>query len=650
MKRPRANSIGSIALFPFLAVLLCTMGGLIVLLVVLARQARLEASGSALQARQQTLQLDDQRRRLAEQIAAIESALYETAESVESLQAHLDQQQRQLQDVWAQHAAAQAELRRLPGSMPSAEATRLRQELDWYGRSLHELEEKLQRARRNAREQQESYAIVPYVGPNGTNRRPIYIECRADKVVLLPEGVELTDRDFIYPGPQCPLIAALRATAAYRPAAGEAAPYPLLLVRPDGIEAYYAALEAISTTGWSYGYEFIDGDWKLALPAPDPKLAQAQARAIDNARLAAARLAATRPGGYGKTKAPTFRASPTGGGLVAVDGSGDDDDDPRIGAYARNQHDLDSRSNRHDDLAASRAAALGDGNLGAIPPAPPRSIRSGPAAGSSAGSSPFRGGSADKQNPLGSMFASGGASRAIPLNSGTPGSELTIPSDQSSSPGQGTGSTESGIIARSREPLAPRGTPGGEAASRAALPPRSSASTADSSELASAGGGAGGPSSAGSRGGGSGAAGFSGRSAPSAASGDMADVQDAPPVDLEPLARRRGKNWALPKGAERSVPITREITVVVSANTLAVMSDDPWAPPRKVIPLTRSTADALDEFRSTLCSVMEDWGIAGRGMHWRPLLRVEVTPGGQDRYVELEALLRDSGIILKRKA
>ena len=33
-----------------------------------------------------------------------------------------------------------------------------------------------------------SYAIVPYDGPNGTHRRPIYIECTAQGVILQPEG------------------------------------------------------------------------------------------------------------------------------------------------------------------------------------------------------------------------------------------------------------------------------------------------------------------------------------------------------------------------------------------------------------------------------------------------------------------------------
>ncbi len=41
-KRPRPTP--GVSLFPFLAVLICTMGALILLLVVIARQARLQAA------------------------------------------------------------------------------------------------------------------------------------------------------------------------------------------------------------------------------------------------------------------------------------------------------------------------------------------------------------------------------------------------------------------------------------------------------------------------------------------------------------------------------------------------------------------------------------------------------------------------------
>ena len=55
------------------------------------------------------------------------------------------------------------------------------------------------------------YSVVPYEGPFRTNRRPIYLECRKDTVVLQPEGIVFTETGFQGPmGPGNPLAAALR--------------------------------------------------------------------------------------------------------------------------------------------------------------------------------------------------------------------------------------------------------------------------------------------------------------------------------------------------------------------------------------------------------------------------------------------------------
>ena len=89
------------------------------------------------------------------------------------------------------------------------------------------------------------YAIIPYEGPNQTHRRPIYLECRADTVVIQPEGIELGEADFDGPlGAGNPLAAALRAAREYLVNRGtydpqcDGEPYPLLLVRPRGMISF----------------------------------------------------------------------------------------------------------------------------------------------------------------------------------------------------------------------------------------------------------------------------------------------------------------------------------------------------------------------------------------------------------------------------
>ena len=212
-----------------------------------------------------------------------------------------------------QHGQSQAELQQLRAQIGAAQ-------------------QQLGEARKAAAGRNRSYAVVPYEGPNQTRRRPIYLECRADAVVLQPEGIDLTEADFEGPlGPGNPLAAALRAAREYLlaqrdfdPQAGE--PYPMLLVRPEGIAAYYAARAAMKSWGCDFGYELVGDDWKLAYPPPDPRLAEVVRQAIASARVTQARLIAAAPRQYATRPKAVYRASPSGG-FVREDGGSDDDDD-----------------------------------------------------------------------------------------------------------------------------------------------------------------------------------------------------------------------------------------------------------------------------------------------------------------------------------
>ena len=64
---------------------------------------------------------------------------------------------------------------------------------------LKKLQEKIEAAKKQVTAAQteaalrkQSYAVVPFDGPNQTHRRPIYLECRAEAVVLQPEGIEFS--------------------------------------------------------------------------------------------------------------------------------------------------------------------------------------------------------------------------------------------------------------------------------------------------------------------------------------------------------------------------------------------------------------------------------------------------------------------------
>jgi hypothetical protein len=68
-----------------------------------------------------------------------------------------------------------------------------------------------------------------------------------------------------------------------------------------------------------------------------------------------------------------------------------------------------------------------------------------------------------------------------------------------------------------------------------------------------------------------------------------------------------------------------------------------------VIPLGPRTISSIDTFISGVWAHMESWGMAGRGMYWRPLLEVHVAPGAEQRFADLSALLEGSGMMVERK-
>ena len=56
----------------------------------------------------------------------------------------------------------------------------------------------------------------------------------------------------------------------------ETEPYPLLLVRPEGLIMFDRARQAIDAGDFDLGFELCEDDWKLEYPQPDPQLAGIQ--------------------------------------------------------------------------------------------------------------------------------------------------------------------------------------------------------------------------------------------------------------------------------------------------------------------------------------------------------------------------------------
>ena len=114
------------------------------------------------------------------------------------------------------------------------------------------------------------------------------------------------------------------------------------------------------------------------------------------------------------------------------------------------------------------------------------------------------------------------------------------------------------------------------------------------------------------------------------------------------LAEKRGADWGLRDAARGSVGVTRPIRVECYADRLVVFSErGPTG--NKVIPLGPRTQSSINPLISAVWDCMETWGMAGRGMYWRPVLQFYVAPDAEQRFAELSALLEGSGLTVERK-
>ncbi|MHB0955809.1 MAG: hypothetical protein ACYC0X_05450 [Pirellulaceae bacterium] len=371
MKRHRARKKSSIgvALFPFLAVLICTMGVLIVLLLIEVQMARVDASEEANAV--PTLELPGQQQIAKEEFEWRRDVLDQQRDQVKEQMArkrlelsHVEEHIRELEQRWRQLQEVAADLqRRMQGEDAGQDASRA--ELERLQQEVRAAQEALEAARSKVAQRPMSYAIVPYDGPNGTRRRPIYIECTAEGVILRPEGIVLGAKDFDGPlGPGNPLDAALRAMREYYAHAGllgsQGEPYPLLIVRPGGVEAYAAARTAMRTWDDEFGYELVDETMHLKYPEPDPALSQLLAKVVQDARSRQEILAAAMPSSFPRDREVGFVASPTTGGFVAQRDSGGSAGGSRTGGFGRggDQRFADGHSTGSVAGAPPPAAAL----------------------------------------------------------------------------------------------------------------------------------------------------------------------------------------------------------------------------------------------------------------------------------------------------
>lgn len=643
MSRIRPSSGPSISLFPFLAVLLCTMGALLVLLVLFSRAAQQPAvddtAAKASTARADELaaakdelawrleQLQSIRGRTAEDLARARLQLAGVEEDSRRIADELDTLERTAEALAA-------------GSQPDAADAAAVAKLE---QSLADARATLDAERDDKAKKPAAFAVVPYVGSNGTHRRPLYIECCIDGVFLQPEGVRLGPADFEGPpGPGNPLASALRAAREHiastpgETGAPQAQPYPLLLVRPSGVMAYYAARESIQSWGSEFGYQFIDEEWQLAYPPADPALAEVERRAVEESRRRLAWLQQVRPAR--PAKPPTqYRAATTRGGVVANGGPS------VLGDQSRFDWTEEQASN------GSRGGGQGGGGFGG---------------GGNGTGSDGSGGGGDVQPGRG-FVANGSGGGSSGMGTGQFGAGNAFGGGTGGGTGSGAADAAAPLGDRYSGPskfyaTAPADAAGGAAGAGGPAGAASASGTGTESgqgDAGDAGLAAGGRAgAAGSGGQGSAAAGATGGggSGPSMpglpqGSGGMAAAAGSSGASASgSLAGRRGSNWASLATNDRPIPITRPIRLECSANEFRILADGSNRVETR-IPVGVHTVDSIDLLVQAVHARVNGWGIAGDRMYWRPELVLSETPDGRGRREDLERLLADSGLDTRRK-
>ena len=359
MARARIRANNPVSLFPFLAVLMCAMGALILLLIVITRRVRQQALVRAAEATVKPAEpvpalprveptvpklhavipspdatdrimaqlIADVRRTDKRRRAELQSLRADYAKLIagqKSLSAKLAAGEKKLADTRSRLLSVQNARAGLAKKSTSASnaAAALEAEIKKQVTALDAIRRKLQALKLKQAQTSSKFAIVPFDGRTGTTRRPIFIECTADTLRILPEGVEIKAGQLagasVY---ENALLAGTQSLIQHwisrrRPGSDDPKPYVLLLVRPGGSVAYYAARKLLRDLDEPIGYELIEDEWDLKLPKADPRARAICKAAVDRSLQSRSRVgglyARARRGGSSSGEGTARRGSTTG--------------------------------------------------------------------------------------------------------------------------------------------------------------------------------------------------------------------------------------------------------------------------------------------------------------------------------------------------
>lgn len=281
-----------VSTFPFMAVLLCAMGALILLLLIMDRRAKMAArhatqqraaikeKNDAEKARQQQLweqrqqellaMLRQEKGQLQREIKDVQQQLSETEKNIQlfgnkarTIDSDIDKLNFKLSRVSALVDLKKDELQKWQARKKQKES-----QLGELLAELQNLEKTLELTVLASQQQQNRYSLVPYRGPRGASRQPVYLECTKSGVIFHPGSQHFSFEETTHLDIRLEInkrIQSIEPNA--RLLEKKDRPYVFMLIRPDGLRSYYETRACMLGLDYDFGYELIDADWKLDFSA-----------------------------------------------------------------------------------------------------------------------------------------------------------------------------------------------------------------------------------------------------------------------------------------------------------------------------------------------------------------------------------------------
>jgi Skp family chaperone for outer membrane proteins len=628
------------ALFPFMAVLLCLIGALVLILSITVTNSHASARKDA----EMVFAEMEGKENLAESISegllnTREASKQELEKRREALQ-HVEDHLRRLQE---ELAGLHDKLKRLESEdfSDQKEQNAVQEQADALRKQIDAKKAELAAQVDALKKKKPAFAIIPYSGRNGTSRRPIYLECRADGVYIQPEGVLIEPKDMFPPGPSNPLASALRMLRNRYEESDRAqglaqqAPYPLLMVRPDGVETYAIARKAIESWDDQFGYELIDAEMELAFPPSVPGTKELLQQVVDSSKQRQRALLAANP------KLAREYA-------LALDNWDEMDGTQSSGSNL-------SRGNAGGSNSSFNMQPIEDAqNWSMVKPIPAGTSPSMGASGNHTSSAQNR----PQPIPNQAVGTVSEGSLAV-MQGGAPSSsfEQTVATNGSASQfSLDAGSQQLNNAAQESQNNSNGGLDGGDAQNSQNAGAGTSFTNQAANNLPS-------PSNPSSMGGG-GAPTAGSMSNPATQNPEQGEMQPAipsaniqlgeksnkyvkPEGDLKPISVGAGKNWAQAKAEGKATPVSRTIQIVAINSKWLIRSEQDPKQFDRVILLDNGPKQVSDELADAIRGRVDSWGLSLPGGYWVPLVVVESASDAQTSVARLERLLEGSGVDLR---